>query len=283
MVDFTAPEQDPNRFKLAKQYSLVRLPEINEIDYLAVDTYVDAKDSVNNWCVAIVKNINYEEKTVRLGFEGWSSKYDVELKRSSTKIAPFRTHTLGYTGQQKTAYRDFKITPTYMAHLEKRVKEIMESNFLGFANAYECTQFLRGELYYYVDSLLTLPLVIREEDLPSILQFIELVFRMTLKWYEILPAFVPAWKEAQLTQNLMNVDLHAAISMCSYEISQIFGKMWGICKRAKGFFQKFKADYIFEGSFCKEDQVTVSGFLCSLTNKFGSLGGYEKVVMFTQR
>jgi len=103
---------------------------------LAVDTYLDAKDHINNWCVAIVKNINHEEKTIRIGFEGWSSKYDIELKRNSSKIAPFRTHTFGYTGQQKTAYRDFKITPTYMTHLEKRIKELIDTNFLGFESAY---------------------------------------------------------------------------------------------------------------------------------------------------
>ncbi len=65
---------------------------------MAVDTYVDAKDTVNNWCVAIVKGFNFDEKTVRLGFEGWSSKYDIEIKRNSSKIAPFRTHSIGYTG-----------------------------------------------------------------------------------------------------------------------------------------------------------------------------------------
>jgi len=60
---------------------------------------------------------------------------------------------------------------------------------------------------------------------------------MTLQWYEILPNCVSAWKEAQVTPNLMNVDLQAALSLCGYELSQIFGKMWGICKRAKTFFQ----------------------------------------------
>jgi len=92
------PEQDPQRFNQAKNFSFSKQPEVGEFDYLAVDTYVDAKDSVNNWCVAIVKNINHEEKTVKLGFEGWSSKYDIDVKRNSTKIAPFRTHTHGYTG-----------------------------------------------------------------------------------------------------------------------------------------------------------------------------------------
>jgi hypothetical protein len=146
--------------KLAKKFNLGQPVELGTIDWLAVDTYVDAKDTVNNWCVACVKHINHDEKTIRLCFEGWSSKYDIEIKRTSPKIAPFRTHTFGYTGQSKTTYRDFKITATYMAHMEKRVKEVMDSNFMGFSNAYECTQFIRGELYYYVDSLLTLPMVI---------------------------------------------------------------------------------------------------------------------------
>lgn len=142
--------------KLAKKFNMGKPFEQGSIDYLAVDTYVDAKDTVNNWCVAIVKGINHDERTVRVGFEGWSSKYDIEVKRTSNKIAPFRTHSFGYTGQQKIAYRDFKMTSTYMAYMEKRVQEVIDSNFMGFSNAYECTQFIRGELYYYVDSLLTL-------------------------------------------------------------------------------------------------------------------------------
>ncbi len=103
---------------------------------------------------------------------------------------------------------------------------------------------------------------------------------MTLKWYEILPAFVTAWKENSITPGLFNVDLLAAISMCGYELSQIFGKMWGHEKRAKVLFNKFKSDYIFEGPYSKEDPVE-RGFLSSLTNKFGSLSGFEKVITFT--
>jgi len=150
------PAQDPNRFKLAKQFSLHRGPESGEPDYLQVDSYLDAKDTVNKWCVAVVKNINYEEKAILISFDGWSAKFDLLVKRTSSKIAPFRTHTVGYTGQVKQAYRDFLITPTYMAILEKRIREIITSNFLCFQSGYECTQFLRGELFQYVDSLLTL-------------------------------------------------------------------------------------------------------------------------------
>lgn len=65
---------------------------------LKVQTYVDAKDQVNNWCVAQVVEQNIDDGTVRLRFEGWSLRYDVVLKKNSTKMAPFRSHTFGYTG-----------------------------------------------------------------------------------------------------------------------------------------------------------------------------------------
>lgn len=169
-----------------------------------------------------------------------------------------------------------------MAHIEKRIRQIMESNFLHFGSAYECTQFLRGELYFYVDSLLTLPLLITSEDLPAILNFCELVLQLTLKWFELLPLFVPAWHESQANPSLFNVDLACAVANCGQELCHIFGKMFGICKRAKHFFVKFKADYIFDGKWRREDQVATNGFLCSLTNKFGSLNGFARLVSFSQ-
>ena len=70
-----------------------------------------------------------------------------------------------------------------MSLLENRVNEIISSDFRCFKSAYECTQFIRGELFFYVDSLLTLHSQTTREDLPAILDFIETVFKMTLRWY----------------------------------------------------------------------------------------------------
>lgn len=189
--------------------------------------YVDAKDSVNNWCVGQIKNVNPAEKTILITFDGWSDKYDIEIKRYSTKIAPFRTHTVGYTGQSSAAIRDFKFSQTQMSLLENKVKEIIQTNFRCFNSAYDCTQFIRGELYFYIDSLLTLPMYTTREDVPAILDFFELVFKLMLKWYHMIPSYITSYKEAIVTQNLFNVDLSAAISLCSYEISNLFGKLFG--------------------------------------------------------
>ena len=133
---------------------------------------------------------------MKLHFEGWSLRYDIEVKRNSTKIAPFRTHSLGYTGQQKSAFRDFKFNPSYMALLSNRCREIIDSEFKCFQRPYEITQFLRGEFFYYVDSLLTMGNVVERAHLTEVVAFCELAFKLILKWYELLPQWFPAYTEA---------------------------------------------------------------------------------------
>lgn len=59
--------------------------------------------------------------------------------------------------------------------------------------------------------------------------------------------------------------------------------MFGICKRAKQFFVKFKSEYIFDGKYKKEDLVVSNGFLCSLINKLGALNGFARLISFSQR
>jgi hypothetical protein len=149
-----------------------------------VDSYVDAKDQVNNWCVAQVVDADHDQRTVKLHFEGWSSRYDIEVKRNSTKIAPFRTYSIGYTGQQKSAFREYKFNPSYTALLNNKMKEVITTNFKCFKRPYEVTQFMRGEFFYYLDSLLTMQTNVEKTHLDECLAFCDIAFQLILKWYE---------------------------------------------------------------------------------------------------
>jgi hypothetical protein len=91
---------------------------------------------------------------IKIHFDGWSEKYDEWVKRSSTKIAPFRRFTTGYTGNKKVAIRDFKINYQYMGSLISRINEIIETDFLCLGTAHQVTQFVRGELFFHIDSQL---------------------------------------------------------------------------------------------------------------------------------
>lgn len=87
---------------------------------------MDARDQVNNWCVGQIIDINSETQTVTVHFDGWSDKYNVELPKKTSKIAPFRSYSRGYTGQQKVALRTgWSINQTTFVMLETRIKEII--------------------------------------------------------------------------------------------------------------------------------------------------------------
>jgi len=175
--------------EMAKNFGMAALsPE--GLDYLAMDYYVDAKDQVNNWCVAQINEVMHDKNSIKIHFDGWSSRYDVVVKRNNhQKMAPFRSHTVGYTGQAKNAYREFKLTPTYMSLMQNKIEAIIDSKFQCFASAYECTQFIRGELFFYIDSFTTLFQQTTSDDMPALIDFMQLTFKLILTWMEIFPSY----------------------------------------------------------------------------------------------
>lgn len=58
-----------------------------------LDVYVDAKDSVNNWCVAKIVDHDLPNNKISLHFDGWSPRYDETQRVTSSRIAPFRKYT----------------------------------------------------------------------------------------------------------------------------------------------------------------------------------------------
>jgi len=74
------------------------------------------------------------------------------------------------------------------------------------------------------------------------------------------------------------VDLPAAISQCGYELSEILGKIWGLCRRTNAMFAQFPKEYIVQGRYARQDKIQENGFALSLTNSFGALGGFDKII-----
>ena len=46
------------------------------IDYYLKNTYIDCKDSVNNWCLGKILERSNDNRTIKVNFEGWSHKWD---------------------------------------------------------------------------------------------------------------------------------------------------------------------------------------------------------------
>ena len=140
------------------------------------------------------------------------------------------------------------------------------------------TQFVRGEFFYYVDCLLTMVSCINTDDLPAVLDFMGLAFKLIIRWYELAPKLVPAFREANQAPQLFNVDFQAALAMCCFDLSQTIGRVFGVCKRAKQLFIKYKSEYLIQDKFCKQDKIAENGLNMSLVNLFGKLGGFKAVV-----
>lgn len=52
-------------------------------EHLIKGAYIDAKDTVNNWCVAQVVERDDSDDTIKINFDGWSHKWDEVHTRSS--------------------------------------------------------------------------------------------------------------------------------------------------------------------------------------------------------
>lgn len=77
--------------------------------------------------------------------------------------------------------------------MKEEIAETIDKGFRNFESPMHLTQFIRGHLYFYVDSLISLTQVSSEQDLPSIFEFMTQVFRLILKWIEIFPSVLKSF------------------------------------------------------------------------------------------
>jgi len=63
-----------------------------------------------------------------------------------------------------------------------------------------------------VDSLISIFNQTTADDLPSIFEFIQEVFKLIIKWMEIFPKYIQQFNEGQQQPNLYLVDINAAIA-----------------------------------------------------------------------
>ena len=154
------------------------------------DWYIDAKDSVNNYWVAIITEDDQDKEEYNIHFDGWSTKYDEYVPYSCTKIEPFRTITKGYTGMKNSSKREeWSFKSEELESLKEKVEDIVKEEFDNFKTAFEATQFLRGEIYYYVDWILANweEQNLSKSDFRKAIDFLEQVFLMIIKWLDLFP------------------------------------------------------------------------------------------------
>ena len=203
--------------------------------------YIDAHDGTG-WRVGIITK--EENGAISIHYEGWGPKFDENgIKISSARIAPFRKMTVGYTGQVRQAYRDFKYTKEQKYKVEAGVKEIMASSFT-VADPFKYTQFVRGELFFYVDSLLTSintfpPSADAFEDIAD---FLRLVLSFIVLWAKISADLIGELEAGEKWELLYLVHSRTAVALSHREFIQLLAMFLAPYERATDSFKVIAVD-----------------------------------------
>lgn len=142
-----------------------------------LNKFVDAKDSMNDWCVSQVTEINLEARTVTVNMDGWGTKWNTTYPIKSSKIAPFRKNSKGYTGPKRKAFRDWEFTMAEIQEVQQKVNRLLIEN-LECENAFETTQFYRGQLFILVENLLVYDFSMHKDFLPAAVNFFASVIKL---------------------------------------------------------------------------------------------------------
>lgn len=198
-------------------------------------SFVDAEDTVKNWCVAQVKSINEEAEEINVHYDGWSVKYDDDLPYTSNKMEPFRLITAGYTGMSRTAKRE-----TWSYHfgdletLKRKVEDTIEEEFKNLETAFDVTQFLRGEMFIYVDCLLANcdTSDVSKDDFRDIVDLMYQVFKIIIKWLDVFPdQYMKYYEVNRKIKKGYLVDRDIAISAAGIELIKILDYCFNVHER----------------------------------------------------
>ena len=128
------------------------------------------------------------------------------------------------------------------------VKEIYESNFQCFESAKEVNQFLWGELYFYIDSMISITMHLNKSDYPMIYEMMQEILILITLWLrlfskEFLKSFLLCWKYPYLYL----VDKQAALANAGFELIDILKKIFGGCPWTLNFYDFKPEMYLFKG------------------------------------
>ena len=192
------------------------------------NTFIDVHDKTV-WRVAQITR--KQGSIIDVHYEAWSQKYDENnLQLNSIRVTPFRSHTVGYTGQPKCPYRDFQFSDRECLAYDKKLRYFMSKNFIVQDKANDINQFFRGSLFIYVDTLLTFihfsgpP----PEVITQVLSFCDLNFEFIMSYIKDFPTFK---KEYELTSSFPFLYLghnKAALALCYTEFAELLKLFLGV-------------------------------------------------------
>jgi len=103
------------------------------------------------------------------------------------------------------------------------------------------------------------------------------LFELILTWLSIIPNYRDSMKELKVN-HLYAVDLATAIASCGPELSKMLGQCFGMCRRANEFSAKYGHCFMTDGTCSNKKYSREKGFMMSIVNVFGNMGGFDKFI-----
>jgi len=244
------------------------------LTWLNEGLYVDAKDSVNNWCVAQVVEVDAIQDRVKVHYDGWSQKWETWIPVNSDKLAPFRMHSKRYSGQTKQAIRDWALKLSEIEEIEKLMTSLVQSEFA--LPAPEITQFLRGRLFIFVDNIMTFNYTLKQDFIRSV-KFLVHVIEFLINWLQRLPPLLRKLNFAPATAFLTDTEI--ALASAWPELNFTLSRLFGDDARCAAF---LKVTNYIPSSYIPSDCTELqhgnwSRVLLFFINYFAKLGGFQIV------
>ena len=241
--------------------------------------YIDAKDSMNDWCMALVKGVNSESATVTVNHDGWGIKCDSTYPFKSSKIAPFRKFTRGYTGPKRSTYRDWSFSEQEVKEAKEKVVQA-RSDGLVLGDAFETTQFYRGHLFVLVENLLSCNYTGRDEALPEVVEFFGETMKLIIDWLKMGKELFPEYYRGANNWELSMTDNQVALAMSWPELLDLLNRLFALEPRVTGFFMQY--DVVPEGyekcNLTDMENTRYSTTLLYLINLFAKEGGFDAIL-----
>ena len=243
-----------------------------------VGYYIDAKDSMNDWCVAYVTDVSEGNKTITVYHDGWGTRTTTYPSRSS-KLAPFRRNTTKYTGPKREALRDWTISESELASYQEQLNKLLSSN-LSDPDPFFITQFLRGKLYIYIENLLVCDYKINKKCLSPAVQLFGSVIKLIVKWLQRAPDLFPFYYKSLAQPELYLEDPSTALALSWPELMDTMNKLFALDDRVSVFFKNY--DVVPEG-YEPSPLSSMSGnryseTLMFMINLFTKEKGFEAVI-----
>lgn len=243
-----------------------------------VQYFIDAKDSMNDWCVALVTEINEVNKTITVYHDGWGTRTTTYPFRSS-KIAPFRKNTAKYTGPKRGALRDWEISENELNDYQDQVNKILASG-LNMDDPFYITQFFRGKLFIFIENLLMCNYRINKKFLTPVVVFFGSVIKLIVMWLKKAPDLFPYFYKSLAQPDLYLEDSKTALALVWYELMDTLNKLFALDSRVSDFFQSYdRVPEEYEPSpLSLMNDKKYSETLMYMINLFTKEKGFEAVI-----